>query len=59
MSNEENNLDQSSESEVGLDENDRADLARLVSGHDPALNNLIDSAHQKETTWTNEKGASG
>lgn len=42
MSSEANNLDQSSESEVALDERDRADVARLVSGHDAALNNLME-----------------
>ena len=42
MSNEADNLNQPAERNVGLDELDRADMAQLASGHDRALNDLME-----------------
>lgn len=41
MSTKADNLNQSAESDVRYDELDRADMARLVSGHEAALNELM------------------
>ena len=42
MSNEADNLNQPAERDVRLDELDRADMAQLASGHDAALNALME-----------------
>ena len=42
MNSDADNLSQSAESGDGSDEVDRADMARLVSGHDAALNDLME-----------------
>lgn len=47
MNSEADNLSQSAESNIRLDELDRADMARLVSGHEAALNELMERHAEK------------